>query len=233
MIAMKEFALMKLGFAARASLVLALLALVGSAVRFVYDGDLLAADAKPAAEVSRGKSSGPQYTENGELKVPTDFYTWIFVGSNLGIEYREPGAPESTPAKADEKADKPRNFHNVYINPEAYEHFVKTGKFPEKTVLVLDMYKAEAGEPKDIVSDGRFPGKQTGVAVAVKDSARPDGSKTDWAYYEFGLDKPTAKAFPNKACFDCHLEHADIDNVWVRFYPTLRRLPADKKTGGK
>ena len=41
-------------------------------------------------------------------------------------------------------------------------------------------------------------------------------------------DAPAAKAFPNKACYDCHLEHADDDNVWVQFYPTLRRLRDNK-----
>jgi hypothetical protein len=57
----------------------------------------------------------------------------------------------------------------------------------------------------------------------VKNSARPDGSKTDWAYYDFGLDRQSAKAFPDKACYDCHVEHAAADNVWVQFYPTLRK----------
>ncbi|MGE5191328.1 MAG: cytochrome P460 family protein, partial [Deltaproteobacteria bacterium] len=115
------------------------------------------------------------------------------------------------------------NFHNVYINPEVYAQYVKTGKFPEKTVLVLDIFKAEEREPRKIVAEGLFPGAHAGVAVAVKNSARPDGSKTDWAYYDFGLESKTAKAFPDKACYDCHLQHADDDNVWVQFYPTLRK----------
>src|SRR5262249_5909927 len=114
------------------------------------------------------------------------------------------------------------NFHNVYINPQAFEHFTRTGKFPDKTVLVLDIYKAEEGEPRNIVSNGLFPGKRKEIAMAVKNSARPAGGKTDWAYYVLPLDRKTAKAFPDKACYDCHLQHADNDNVWVQFYPTLR-----------
>lgn len=174
----------------------------------------------------------PQYNAQGELKRPEGFDSWVFVGANLGLEYRDAGAPASD--KQEEPAEK-ANFHNVYINPEAYEHYARTGKFPEGTVLVLDIYQADAGEPKSIVSHGRFPGKQVSVAVAVKDSARPDGSKTDWAYYEFPLGNPadaSAKAFPNKACYDCHLQHADDDNVWVQFYPTLRKLhPKREKRG--
>ncbi len=211
------------------SVVLGALVVLGyAAARLWSDGEIRAADPKSAADAPTRKSNGPQYNDKGELKLPADFYTWVFVGSNLGIEYREAGAPDAAPEKNAEKPDKLRNFHNIYIHPEAYEQYAKSGKFPEKTVLVLDMYKAEAGEPKSVVSDGRFPGKQTGVAVAVKNSARPDGGKSDWAYYEFALDQPAAKAFPNKACYDCHLQHADDDNVWVQFYPTLRRLRADK-----
>jgi hypothetical protein len=65
----------------------------------------------------------------------------------------------------------------------------------------------------------------------VKNSARPDGSKTPWAYYSFtnrtapnGPPLATAKAQPDANCYDCHLKHADRDNVWVQFYPTLRDL---------
>ena len=73
-----------------------------------------------------------------------------------------------------------------------------------------------------VVSEGLFPGKQTGIALAVKNSARPDGSKTDWAYYDFPAKAATAKAFADKACYQCHAEHASDDHVWVQFYPTLR-----------
>jgi hypothetical protein len=182
------------------------------------------------AEPARLAATEPQYNEAGELKRPVGFETWVFVGSNLGLEYSESAAKEK-PAEKEGKSRpaKGANFHNVYINPEAYAHYVKTGKFPEKTVLVLDIFKAEEGEPQKIVSEGLFPGAHAGVAVAVKNSTRPDGSQTDWAYYDFGLEKQTAKAFPDKACYDCHLNHADDDNVWVQFYPTLRQERAGKR----
>lgn len=126
-----------------------------------------------------------------------------------------------------------RDLLNVYINPSAYAAYARTGTFPEGTQLVLDIYKSEAGEPGSIVAAGRFPGTQTGVALAVKNSARPDGSKTEWAYYDFGLTKKTAPAFADKACYDCHAEHADEDNVWIHFYPTLRYLRDDRVKGKK
>ncbi len=178
----------------------------------------------------------PKYNDKGELKLPADFQTWIFVGANMGLEYRDAAAKEATPKKQSEKDGKKPvekhvkagNFHYVYINPEAYEQYRKSGTFPEQTMLVLDIYQPEQGEPNSIVSEGLFPGKRKEIAVAVKNSTRPDGSKTDWAYYDFPPDQAAAQAFPNTACYDCHLEHADDDNVWAQFYPTLRKLRQDK-----
>src|SRR5206468_1394988 len=71
-------------------------------------------------------SSGPQYLDRGELKLPADFEKWVFVGSNLGIEYRSDTTqpPKEEAAKTEQKTG---NFHNVYIDPAAYAHYVKTG----------------------------------------------------------------------------------------------------------
>ncbi len=212
------------GVVALAGLVLAVASLHDSALR----------SAEPRAKTTAGEparsATGPQYNEAGELKRPAGFETWVFVGSNLGLEYGDAAVKEK-PAQKEEKSRPGRgaNFHNVYVNPEAYAEYVKTGKFPQKTVLVLDIFKAEEREPGKIVSEGLFPGEHTGMAAAVKNNARPDGSQTDWAYYDFGLEGQTARAFPDKACYDCHLNHADDDNVWVQFYPTLRALRERKR----
>jgi hypothetical protein len=164
----------------------------------------------------------PQYNDRGELKRPTDYRTWVFVGTSIGLRYRQDVSDGTTRQGDGHKPAKLGDFHNVYINPPAYEHYVKTGKFPEKTMLVLDIYKAEAREPKGIVSGGLFSGEQLRIEVAVKNRARPDGSKTDWAYYDFPPGRPTARAFPDKTCYECHRAHAADDKVWVQFYPTLR-----------
>lgn len=190
----------------------------GGAVRELAAQDA-AAQSRPAAE--------PRYNERGELLLPVGYEDWIFVGSNLGLEYKEGGdAADAGTSKREEL----RNFHNVYINPTAYEHFRKTGEFPEKTVLVLDIYAAERGDGKTLVSQGLFPGKHQEVAVAVKDSARKDGSKTNWAYYDFPAGAATARAFPDKQCYQCHLEHGSVDNVFVQFYPTLKKVH-DRRQG--
>ena len=170
----------------------------------------------------QARSTAPEYDAKGDLKRPTDFRTWVFVGASIGLRYHKE-LPDTPREKDLPKNDKPGEFHTVYIRPESYEHYLKTGKFPDLTVLVMDVYESKDRDIKGIVSKGLFHGASRGFEVAVKNSKRPDGSKTDWAYYDF--DKPTkatAAAFRDAACYDCHLKHADVDNVWVQFYPTLR-----------
>ncbi len=163
--------------------------------------------------VARGQTpTGPEYTPDGRLRFPIGFEKWIFVGSNLGMEYKQP------PHRGME------SFHNVYINSEAYQYFLANQKFPDKTVLVMDMY--EPGTRPPILAEGKFPGPRRGVEAAVKNSARPGGVPTDWAYYEFGFTSPDGVPAPAKAsaqfCYDCHKKNAQNDNVWVQFYPILR-----------
>jgi hypothetical protein len=172
------------------------------------------------SDESRFPIPGPSYNEKGELKRPADYRRWVFVGSNLGLDYRKEISETSQPGKAQRKL--PGDFHNVYINPEAYEHYKRTGRFPDGTMLVMDVYEAKEKEPRRIVTHGFFPGNQLHMEMAVKNSRRPDGSKTDWAYYAFPMNQSTAKAFPDSACYQCHLRHAEDDNVWVQFYPSLR-----------
>jgi hypothetical protein len=172
--------------------------------------------------------AGPRYSTDGKLLRPDDYRTWVFVGAELGVEYGPQAYPDGKrPAlRPDTKVG---DFHNIYINPEAYSHYLRTGEFPDKTMLALDAYQAEQKEPQHIVRQGRFEGKQLHVEVAVKDRDRPDGSRTPWAYYSFPKtgDRPkelaaTAAAHSDSECYQCHLQHADRDNVWVQFYPTLR-----------
>jgi Cytochrome P460 len=167
----------------------------------------------------------PRYTPSGELVLPSGFETWVFVGSNLGLSY----APDAAAAAS---APPPRaarqQFHNVSINKAAYDYFLANGQFPDRTVLVMQVFEAADKEPKGVLASGMFNGRRVGLEVAVKNASRPDGKTTPWAYYNFtdpsdrSKALPSAPAFPDQACANCHQLHASIDNVWVQFYPALR-----------
>jgi Cytochrome P460 len=155
------------------------------------------------------QSREPRYDSNGALVRPKDFETWVFVGSSTGLTY-EPGMQQKGAGE----------FHDVYIRPESYREYGRTGKFPEKTVLVLALYP-----PEDKVSPakgGHFEGDLEGMAAAVKDH---EHFHEGWAYFNFGEGPPLkekARASPKQMCFTCHQQHAADDNVFVQFYPILR-----------
>ena len=169
----------------------------------------------------------PQYNGDGHLIRPTNFRTWIFVGSSIGLSYFGKEEPKG-----------PGLFHHIYIQPEAYRHYVKTGEFPDKTMLVMENYSAGSkednttgpiieGKEFDILH-GLFEDKRMGLEVALKDLDRfEDG----WAYFNFssanGL-KETGAAFPKAVCWNCHNTHGADDNVFVQFYPVLRE-PLEKR----
>lgn len=180
-------------------------------------------------QVAGQSASGPQYDGN-LLRLPVGFETWVFVGSNLGLGY-DPKLPVTT-ARESARADR-QLYHNIYLNPEAYRQFVADPReFPDLTVLVMDVYTAADKGPPGIVTKGSYNGERVGIEVAVKNSRRPDGNPTPWAYYTFmnpfapppPVLRTTAKAHDNDECQDCHKAHASTDNVWVQFYPTLRKL---------
>jgi Cytochrome P460 len=178
---------------------------------------------------ARGQSgTAPQYTSSGQLQTPSGFETWVFVGSNLGLGYKNDLAVTTAAENAHAES---QVFHNIYINPEAYAHFVATHEFPDPTVLIMEIFTAADNEPKGVVTKGVFNGERVGLQVAVKDSHSPAPHGHNWAYYiPQNLGDPShqllasSRALPDAACESCHQAHASLDNVWVQFYPTLRKL---------
>ncbi|MFO0890036.1 MAG: cytochrome P460 family protein [Isosphaeraceae bacterium] len=172
----------------------------------------------------------PRYAADGRLEVPKGYRSWTYVGTDLSPRYRseeDVGKADATPPEKEQP--RPRGddtFHAVYINPESYEAFLKTGQFPDPTILVMEVFRAEERDPGGVLASGQFQGKRVAIEAAVKDSKRPGGG-VPWAYYDLPLDKDArpgkpAKAKPDQDCYQCHLKHASKDNVWVQFYPALR-----------
>jgi cytochrome P460 len=148
---------------------------------------------------------GPRFAGDA-LVLPAGYDTWPIVGASLGLSYS---------ANAD---NGPGTFHRVYMSPSSYQAFKRTGQFPEGTLFVLESYQAE--ERKSIAKGGYVEGQRVGVDASVKDHSRFPGG---WAYFNFNNGaSPTATAFPDAQCHSCHKAHADIDSVFVQFYPNLR-----------
>ena len=197
----------------------------------------------------RSRPTCPKYDGN-KLIFPDGFRTgWLFVGSNIGLQYKGEGAtvlkdghPLTAPRQPQVKAPGPPvEFHNVYITPDGYAGF-RTSKtaFPDRTMLVIDRYSAQKKEPHNILSAGSFDGDQYGALVAVKNSTTPGGLGSRQnrlvllrllrrRHREAGRRASRRRDVSLSACAACHKKNGLVDNVWVQFYPMLRDL---LKSGG-
>jgi hypothetical protein len=158
----------------------------------------------------------PEYTADGDLILPKNFEKWVYVGSPL-----TPNALNGGMANFPE-------FHNVYIEPGAYEIYQKTNVFPEGTIFFKELQltlpaQNPNGSRAEPSGTGYFPGHLNGADVTVKDTKRYANSG-GWGYYNFNHHEPkaaTAKLKPKEECGYCHIANAKKDEVWTQFYPRL------------
>jgi hypothetical protein len=156
----------------------------------------------------------PQYTSAGELQRPEHYREWVYLTSGFDMSYNPPMQMEGH-----------HMFDNVFVNPAAYQAFLKTGTWPDHTILVLE--EREGRGKGSINQSGNYQGTLGGLEVHVKDEARFPGK---WAFFAFG-DGKAGKLFPQSAdCYSCHAAHAAVDTTFVQFYPTLMPIASSKGT---
>jgi Cytochrome P460 len=177
----------------------------------------------PAAASRTTGDTVPRYAGDSLIR-PDGFERWVLAGASIGLGYSQPSGAQAAGATGG-------LFHNVYIEPSAYEHYVRTGKFREKTMLAMTLY--EPGQKVHPSKHGFFEGNFMALEVTLKDSERFPGS---WAYFNFGKGGRGARAvaLPRQGCQSCHAQNAADDNVFVQFYPTLRAVSTkfDRDKGG-
>jgi hypothetical protein len=159
-------------------------------------------------------AEGPQYTADNQLKRPADYRDWVYLSTSVGLQYG-PSANPGNPA-----------FENVYVNPRAYKQFVQTGKWPDKTILVLEIRRLL--EKGTFAQGGQYQGELITLEAAVKDEQRfPE----KWAYFGLGKNDQAAPPLPKAAsCFRCHSQNAAVENTFAQFYPTILAVAKEKGT---
>jgi hypothetical protein len=163
-----------------------------------------------------GTSNVPEFTKDNQLIMPSHYREWVFLSSGLGMTYG--------PAAEANRSMGPM-FDNVFVTPAAYQGFVQTGKWPEKTMFVLEVRGSTS--KGSINNAGHYQAEVHAIEVEVKDSSRFSGN--GWAFFGFG-DSNTAKMIPTSgSCYTCHPTKGAVDNTFVQFYPTL--LPIAKQKG--
>ena len=165
--------------------------------------------------------SAPAYSTSGELQRPNDYREWVFLSSGLDMTYG--------PAAAALSADRQQLFNNVFVARDAYRAFLDTGRWPDKTMFILEVRRAEANV--SINNRGRTQGSLAAIEAAVKDVTRYK-DKDGWAYFSFGNgSQATASPLgPEHGCNACHSANTAVENTFVQFYPELFAVAKQKGT---
>ena len=99
-----------------------------------------------------------EYLSDGSMNLPKDYRQWTFLSSGINMTYGENGGNAANP-----------RFENVFVNPSAYVQFLKTGTWPDKTVLILEIRGSDS--KVSINKDGRVQTNVAAIEAHVKDSA--------------------------------------------------------------
>lgn len=170
-----------------------------------------------AAE-SSGSIGAAAFNTQDDLVLPAGFREWVFIGAPLtphGLNNGKAGFPE---------------YHHVYVNPDAFAVYQRTGEFPDGTVIAKELVLLQEGDFKDGSKNapsgrGFFAGEFQGMDVMVKDSVRFKATN-GWGFFNFGHHAPpyikSAKAAPADNCAACHSANAGEDMVFKTYYPVLR-----------
>src|SRR5262249_39770050 len=112
----------------------------------------------PASAQPKAPAALVEVTADGQLKQPVGYRKWGYSGTPV------------TPNDMNDGEAAFPEFHEVYMDPESFAHYEKTGKFRDGTVLIKEL--SSVGSKKAPSGNGYFQGEFTGLEVTIKDSKR-------------------------------------------------------------
>ena len=178
------------------------------------------------------QQSAAVFDSDGKLKLPNfSFRRWVLVGTPLTPEGLNNGKYNCNADGTNCTRSNFPEYHNVYIEEKNVDAYLKTGSFPEGTVIVKELTRvlkptfpdSSRTEPS---GRGYFNGEYNGIDLTVKDSKR--FAKTNgWGFFTFGHHPlPYAASAAESSvteCAGCHIANvAKTDMTWIQFYPILR-----------
>jgi Cytochrome P460 len=187
---------------------------------------------KPVA--AQAQQSAVVFNADGTMQLPTGFRKWVFVGAPLTPEGLNDGKYNCNAAGTNCTRSNFPEYHHVYIEQKNVDAYLKTGEFPEGTVIVKELTRVldptfPDGSRKEPSGRGYFNGAYNGIDLSMKDSKR-FANTNGWGFFTFGhhplpYNKTSAER-PATECAGCHIANvAKTDMTWIQFYPLLR----DKK----
>ncbi|MGH8261094.1 MAG: cytochrome P460 family protein [Steroidobacteraceae bacterium] len=205
-----------------------LIALAATSLAGIAAQAAVAADATPSvaaqsanAAAAEASAAGPVFLPDGRLRFPEHYREWVFLSSGIDMSYRK-----------DAGASMHSMFDNVFVDPTAYREFLRTGTWPDGTVLVLEL--RAAAEKGSINRHGKFQtGDVMGLEVHVKDARHFNAARGfvgGWAFFGFRGRTPGTLIPTSADCYSCHRQHGAVDTTFVQFYPTLLEVAERKGT---
>jgi len=160
----------------------------------------------------------------GMLERPTGYREWVFVGTPL------------TPNDMNNGRAAFPEFHSVYIHPDAWEEWKRSGRFPDGTIFVKELIGV--GSKQAASGAGYFMGEFIGLEATIKSEEHFPDDPGHWGYFSFSSPDersllPRAAAQPIANCNSCHQASAQEDWVFTQYYPVLRAAKgAGERAGG-
>ena len=188
---------------------------------------------KPVA-VAQAQQSSVVFNADGTVPVPTGFRKWVFVGAPLTPEGLNDGKYNCNADGTNCTRSNFPEYHHVYIEQKNVDAYLKTGEFPEGTVIVKELTRVlnptfPDSSRKEPSGRGYFNGAYNGIDMSIKDSKR-FAKTNNWGFFTFGhhpmpYEKTSAER-PVSECAGCHIANvAATDMTWIQFYPLLRDKP--------
>jgi hypothetical protein len=145
--------------------------------------------------------AGPRFDAAGKLAVPADTLRWPAIATTFALSYEGDGGV---------------TFNTVRMDPDSYDAYLRTGKFPAGTMLDLEIRKplTEVAPAKG----GNVEGAILARSIHVKDEKAGSGS---WTFYTYGNDRVGKPVDRKQDCYSCHQDHGRDDTVFTQFYPAL------------
>ena len=148
------------------------------------------------------------------MAVPADYRQWVFLTSSLDLNYDTASVPNQ------------HMLDNVFVDPASYRAFLKTGTWPNKTILIKENRIAESAGT--LSKRGQFQSEVKNLEIHIKDGKRFAGK---WSFFKSEDGKAPAALQPLSVnCYACHEAHGAVDTTFVQFYPTLMPVAKEKGT---